>query len=309
MKEFMQIFEGIEISEEQEKALGVFFENYKEKLHKEFMEEAAKNTTKESEEKVDLSKYVLIEDAEKAFDLFEKDAEKAFELFESHAERAFELFEEDSEKAFNLHEEDIRNQYTENMAKAIQEIYSDVEARVKKDFMESKEYKTFEQIKSLVIPTLESDNHELIAKIKQLSEEKEIEAEKTKKLAKDRTIAVLLKDIPAEYSETVKKFIEKGTDEDDVVAKFNAIIEILETKITNESKNTIDEKATFVRKTVKKETETPVTEEANIKTEKQDAEHVFEYESVEISKGEGKQEVNAFTESEREMLTLAGIPV
>mgnify|MGYP001439652239 CR=1 FL=1 len=320
MDELIKLFEGIELSEEQVAGLGKYLESYKTKVIKEHQEANKDNG------QVDMTKYVLIEDAEKAFDLFEADcdaafakyeeeADAAFALFEKHAERAFELFEEDADKAFSKFEEETRETYTENMAKAIQELYGDIEERVKKDFMESKEYKTLKALKELALPLFEAEDHDLVQKVKQLSEEKELALKENKELAKDKTIATLLKDIPAEYAETVRVFISKGIDEDDVIERFNAIIEMMETKISNE------ESLTFVRKTKPaekkgvveskkeeaKKNDKPITEEAKIEEEKQNAEHSFEYESVEVKK-EINKTVNAFTEEERKMLESVGIP-
>lgn len=255
--EILEALKGIELTEDQVKALDKFFEDWKTK------------TTAAIEQKytegVDLEKYILKTDAEKAFALFESDCEAAFDLFENDAEKAFALFEEDAEEAFKLGIDDVQKTYTENMAVALQEIYDEVSERVKKDFMESKEYKTIQQLKNLVLPLLEDSDHDLVAKIKSLSEETAQKDEEIKTLAKQNAITTLLKDIPEEYVETVEEFISAGKDEDEVIERFNTIVEMLETKIAVGTKGEDGEKR-FARKT---KPTTPVTEEATATKEEQ----------------------------------------
>jgi len=76
MKDLEKILGNIEITEEQIKALDIFFEDYKTKI-----ENNVKKSITNEDKDVDLSKYVLKKDAEKSFDLFYEDAEKAFDLF------------------------------------------------------------------------------------------------------------------------------------------------------------------------------------------------------------------------------------
>lgn len=256
--EILEALKGIELTEDQVKALDKFFEDWKTK------------TTAAIEQKytegIDLEKYILKADAEKAFALFESDCEAAFDLFENDAEKAFALFEEDAEEAFKLGIDDVQKTYTENMAVALQEIYDEVSDRVKKDFMESKEYKTIQQLKNLVLPLLEDSDHDLVAKIKSLSEETAQKDEEIKTLAKQNAITTLLKDIPAEYVETVESFIAAGKDEDEVIERFNTIVEMLETKMAVGTKGEDGEKR-FARKTKPAEETKPVTEEVGTKEE------------------------------------------
>jgi len=258
--EILEALKGIELTEDQVKALDKFFEDWKTTtvaaIEKKYMEG------------VDTEKYILKADAEKAFALFESDCEAAFDLFENDAEKAFGLFEEDAEEAFKLGIDDVQKTYTENMAVALQEIYDEVSDRVKKDFMESKEYKTIQQLKNLVLPLLEDTDHDLVAKIKSLSEETEKKDEEIKLLAKQNAITTLLKDIPADYVETVEEFISAGKDEDEVIERFNTIVEMLETKLAVGTKSEDGEKR-FARKTKPAEETKPVTEEAGATKEEQ----------------------------------------
>lgn len=251
--EILEALKGIELTEDQVKALDKFFEDWKTTtvaaIEKKYMEG------------VDTEKYILKADAEKAFALFESDCEAAFDLFEADAEKAFALFEEDAEEAFKLGIDDVQKTYTENMAVALQEIYDEVSDRVKKDFMESKEYKTIQQLKNLVLPLLEDTDHDLVAKIKSLSEETKKKDEEIKSLAKQNAISTLLKDIPEEYVSVVEEFITPGKDEDEVIERFNTIVEALETKLAIGTKETGEKR--FARKN--KPTETVVTEEVATK--------------------------------------------
>lgn len=302
----MDLFSDIELSEEQITALDDFFKQHREKIVKEVMEEH--KLSSENTNVIDEEKYVSREDAEKAFELFENDCREAFDLFEKDAERAFELFEEDAEKAFELANEDLKKEYTENMAKALQEVYSDIEERVKKDFMESKEYKTISKIKDLILPLLEESDHDLVEKIKSISEEKEKVEKENKELSREKTINILMKDIPAEYSETIEAFISKGKSEDEIIERFNAIIEMMETGQKVET----TERPKFAKRS--KEETTPVTEEKKEdKKEEQkpiteeNVEHTFEYETLKKEIETKENSLSAFTEDERNMLTRIGL--
>jgi len=264
--DLLKILDGIEVNDEQIAALDKFFEDYKIKIKAE--------VEKQYSEGVDTEKYVLREDAEKAFALFEADCEKAFDMFEADAEKAFAMFEEDAEAAFNLGVEDVQKTYTENMTVALQEVYDEVAERVKKDFLESREYKTIQSLKDLIIPLLEDSDNDLVAKIKALNEEKEQVEVENKKLAKTNMITTLLKDIPKEFVATVEEFISGGKDEDEVIERFNTIVETLETKLQIETR---DEEKRFARKIKPAQEPTkPVTEDTKPEEKKaEDGKPVF----------------------------------
>lgn len=253
--EILEVLKDIELTDQQTTALDKFFEEFKTKI--------TNDVAKQYSEGIDTEKYVLREDAEKAFALFESDCEKAFDLFEDDADKAFGLFEEDAEAAFNLGVEDVQKIYTENMTVALQEVYDEVSERVKKDFLESKEYRTIQKLKDLIIPLLEDTDNDLVEKIKAISDEKEQILEENKKLSKTTMITTLLKDIPSEYVETVEEFISLGKDEDEVIERFNSIVEMMEKQFTSK-KEEIDEMR-FARKT--KPTQKPITEDTKPKEE------------------------------------------
>jgi hypothetical protein len=286
--EILKALEGVELNEEQTKALDAFFKEYSGKLKKQYSE----GTTK-----VDPKLYIKKADAEKAFALFEADCEKAFNMFEKDAEKAFGLFENDAEKAFNLFQEDKEKEYTDRLANVINEVYSDLEDRTKREFMESKEYKTLKAIKEMVLPLLEGTDNELVEKLKSISEEKEKVESENMKLHLEKVVSTLIKDIPAEYSETVSKFIAEGSTEEEIISRFNTILEMIEIK---ESKSgEVSEKSKFARK------QKPINEEAVKKEEKNKP--TFTSKTQEESKKTFKKKegsINAFTESEEKLLSL-----
>lgn len=264
--DILKALENVDLNDEQIAALDKFFEEFKTKI--------TNDIAKKYEEGVDTEKYILREQAEQAFAMFEADCERAFDLFEDDAEQAFAMFEEDAEKAFELGVDDVQKTYTENMAMALQEVYDEVSERVKKDFLESKEYKTIQKLKDLIIPLLEETDNDLVAKIKSLSEETEKKDEEIQKLAKANAITTLLKDIPEEYVATVEEFISAGKTEDEVIERFNTIVEMLETKLSVSKKQ--EEEKRFARKQKTEEPTKPVTEETKKEEVKPTTEEVVE---------------------------------
>lgn len=299
--DFLKILENIELTDEQTAALDKFFGEFSEKIAKDAV---AKYLEENGNEHVDLEKYILREEAEKAFELFESDCEKAFDMFEQDADRAFELFEEDAETAFNLGMEDLQKEYTENMAQALSETYSEIEERVKKDFLESKEFSTIQKLKDLIIPLLENSDNDLVKKIQALNEEKEKVLEDNKKLSKEKAISTLLKDIPQEYAETVRSFIETGRDENDVIERFNHIVEIIETKLSLSKKEDDGDKR-FVRKAKPTETtepKKPITEENTGTETKPETKPSVGYETIIRKMEKEENSIKAFNENEEAIM-------
>lgn len=313
--------DGIELNEEQIANLEAFFTEYKEELRNEFIEEM--KSLKEEDEKdeddkevdIDKEKYILKEDAKKAFNLFEKDSKKAFTLFEEDAEKAFDLFEEDAEKAFDLALKDTQDEYTENMAQALQEVYEEIEERVKTDFTESKEFKTIQNLKDLIIPLLEDSDSDLVERIKKINEEKEEVEAKNMELTKENTISTLVQDVPKEYGEAIKTFIEKGKDENEVIERFNAISDIIEAKLNLETDDEEieddddeeiedkDKKDKKKRKKTKKSKEEPIEEDVK----GNDVDYVFEYETLKEKQEQDESKLTAFTEAEEAALKTIGL--
>jgi thiol-disulfide isomerase/thioredoxin len=293
--DILKVFESIELTEEQTKALDKFFEDYSKKLKSKIQKEYSESM--KGKEQVDIKAYVKKADAEKAFALFEADCRKAFGLFEADAEKAFNLYTEDKEKEFS-----------DKMSVALNELYVDIEKRVQNDFMESKEYKTLKSIKDMVLPLLEGDNNELLTKMKAISEEKQKIEEENKQLQLEKTIHSLVKDIPKEYVEAVTKFIAEGKTEDDVVNRFCSVIEMLEIKEKQNAavSTAAKEKSQFIRKNK------PITEEvkAEPKAKEEKPKRAFSYKTKdEESQDKPKQtgDIKAFTESEEKLLGLINL--
>ena len=214
-----EVLNSIELTDEQTQALDKFFEEYSNNLKAKYSSEV----DKEAIEKIAKDK------ARKALQAFAEDAEKAFELFEKDAEKAFDLFAEDADKAFTLFQEEKVNEYTEITAKAIQDIYEEIEAKVKDDFVYSEEYQAFKKAKEAMIPVIISeDQKEMLDKLKEIKEKEAMLEEAEKDLSRSAAINTLLKDFPEKYYETVKKFISESKDEEEVYSRFNTIVEMID---------------------------------------------------------------------------------
>jgi len=235
-----EILSKVNLDEEQIKALDTFFKEWTEEI------KTAERKKAVTEAKIPEG-YVKTKDAEKAFDLFKEDAEKAFDLFKEDAEKAFNLFNEDAEKAFDLaktewHEEfnqileDKQTQYTESFARAMQDVYEEIESRVRNDFQTSEEYRAFQVVKKAVLPViLTEDQKEMLDKINDMERKEAMLAENEKELNKQNAISTLLADFPSEYVETVKKFVSKAVNEEEVYSRFNEIVELIDKGAVNKN--------------------------------------------------------------------------
>lgn len=284
LKDLEKVLGNIDLSDEQIKALDVFFEDYKNKI-----EENIKKTVI-NEEKIDKSKYVLKADAEKAFDKFYEEAEGAFELFKK-----------DCEKAFDLATNDLQKEYTENMTKALHELYVDIEERVKQDFFESVEFKTLEKIKEVINPILLNEEQKnILDEYKKLEEEKRAIDEEKQEIKREKIITTLMKEFPVEYAEQVKTFISGAKSNNEIYERFNVIVEMLEN-----NPNSIKNK-TFKRKTVESivEEETVNNKKQFVKKEK--ITPIFESESVTADKVKPKktEKFDGFDEREKTLLEV-----
>jgi hypothetical protein len=270
-----EILESLNISDEQEKALDEFFAQYTEEVKKSVSE----NVINESGEEM-----IPKSQAEQMVKDFENKAEKAFELFEEDSKKAFDLFKKDAEKAFKLYEEDLKEEYSENMIKGLQELYGDVEERVKKDFLESKDASILEGIKKMIMPLVAVDDQQaLLEEIDRLKKEKEEVLMESEELTKTNIIESLVNDFPKEYAEEMKQYLSKADSTDNVYERFSFICEMIdngsfkpkniineETKKENKTKNTITEekikepkKENKTKTKTNKKTKKLLTEELN----------------------------------------------
>jgi hypothetical protein len=264
-----EILSQINLNEEQIQALDTFFKEWTEEIKTSVINEGAIPEG-----------YIKKEDGEKAFNLYTQDAEKAFELFKEDSEKAFELAKQDWQEEFNGILEAKQNQYTEAMAKAMQDIYEEIEVRVKNDFMVSEEYKAFQKVKDAIVPVVISESQkEILDKIKTVEEKEAVLEANERELSKNVAINTLLQDFPQEYVETVKKFISKASTEAEVYERFNTIVEMVDKGLINKNgkATTVNEdvepatKATFRRKVQQSQQAAK-----EVKANKQTAQPVFE---------------------------------
>lgn len=224
-----EILSKVNLDEEQIKALDTFFKEWTEEI------KTAERKKAVTEAKIPEG-YVKTEDAEKAFNLFKKDAEKAFDLFNEDAEKAFDLAKTEWHEEFNQILEDKQTQYTESFARAMQDVYEEIESRVRNDFQISEEYRAFQVVKKAVLPViLTEDQKEMLDKINDMERKEAMLAENEKELNKQNAISTLLADFPSEYVETVKKFVSKAVNEEEVYSRFNEIVELIDKGAVNKN--------------------------------------------------------------------------
>jgi len=214
-----EILNNINLDETQIAALDTFFKEWTEDI----------KTATKAELVAEGADMISRADAQKAFELYEADAEKAFALYEGDTEKAFEFAKRDWQKEFDAILEEKENKYTESLTMAIQDIYEEVENKVKEDFKHSPEYQALQRVKDIMIPmVISEDQKEILAKLEQVVEKEKVLEESQKALSKDQVIATLLQDFPREYAETVKNFISKAKDEEEVYERFNTIVEMID---------------------------------------------------------------------------------
>jgi DNA-binding ferritin-like protein (Dps family) len=234
------LLESAKLTEEQVQAFDAFLESYAKSIEEKFSKKKAFN---ESNEEM-IPKSIV----EKMFNEVKRDAELAFNLYKEDAKIAFNEMKRNSEKAFELYAEDLQNESTDNMIHGLQELFTDVEDRVKRNFNESKEASILNQIKTLMTPLIASEsNKELLEEIDRLKSMQQIILEENEVITKERTINTLIKDFPEEYYETVKEFISGAKDEDEIYERFGTICEMIENGVIA-GKKVINEEVKEVKK-------------------------------------------------------------
>ncbi len=288
-----EILKDIELTDEQVKALDEFFENFTNEIRESAADELRETIKEEVMEEVDVN----IDDAEAAFNLFKSDCEKAFDSFEEDCEVAFEMFESDAEKAFDLGMNDAKKLYTENMTRALQDVYDDIEERVKADIVESQEFKAIEQIKNAVAPLILTEDQKAIKdELEELKAEKQIIEEEKEELNREKIIETLMKDFPEQYEETVRKFIDRAKNEDEIYERFKTVVEMIDADSVN-IKTSDDIDIDDIDDINEEDEEEVIAEEGIFDVEKKDKE-------TKESKREGGA-INPFTEEDLELLGLA----
>lgn len=271
-----KILDDVEINEEQIKALDTFFKEWHEEI-----ESKVKATYVESSKDL----------------ISKKDGQKAFDIFYKEAEAAFNLAKKDYQEAFNLGIGDVKNQYTETMSKAMQDIYTDLELRVSEDFKKSPEYAAFESVKNAIAPVvMTEDQTAALKKLDEIKVREETILEDQKELGKQKAINTLLEDFPVEYKETVKKFIGKAITEEEVYERFNAMAEMIDhggIKINEKKKSPkpvakVEKKKGIKTKTILESKKV----EKKVKTNKGKGKPIFESKTVEpkpVKEKKGKE--------------------
>ena len=270
LKRVKEILETAKLEESHIKALDEFFTQYTEEVRKAEKKKLGINSNEEM-----IPKKV----AEATFNKLKEDSEKAFNLFKEDSKQAFKLFKGDSEKAFELYAEDLQNEYTENMIKGLQDLYSDVEERVKKDFMESKDYTILEGVKRMVMPLIAADDQKvLLEEIERLKEEKNKILSINEDISKENIISSLVSGFPKEYSEDIKSYLNSSKTNDEIYERFSFICEMVDkgaykpstkkTEILNEEKKVVKKKVEPKKVEPKKEDKQKkiITEELNKRT-------------------------------------------
>lgn len=215
------ILSDIEINEEQKLALDSFFEELYESLTEKARQEIENEvgTLNESE-------------ANEAFELFEEDAQKAFELFNEDAERAFELFAEDAERAFELFAEDITREHSENMTRALEDLYEDLYERAKAEVLASPQFESLNKIKDILAPYIidESNAESLLKENKKLKEALRFIHEEKEELERDQIIESLIAELPTKEKNVIRNYIEEAKTIEDIYERYNLALQLLEAK-------------------------------------------------------------------------------
>lgn len=308
--DILKALEGIDLNEEQEKSIVDFMTSFAEDVR-------AKIQTAHTSE----------------IDSIQAENKKAFELFEEKTRKAFNLFYEDSKNAFDKAKEELIVEHTENMAKALEDLFEDVEVRAKQDILESAEFKALNEIKKVVAPMIaEGDKKSLLEEIETLKAEKTKMVQEQEELERKKVIETLLEDFPAVHAKTVRVFVEKAETVDEVYDRFNAIVEMLQNELDDsvEEINSANQKRKYVKKTPGETTDNTVVTPAKramadnqssvaevaktVKTEKsaivedednKPASPVFESSSVAktiANKTKKQKAMELFSEEEKQML-------
>ena len=300
-----ELLEGANLSDEQIKALDTFFATYTEEVRDKVKEELSGKAFNESGEEM-IPKSV----AEEAFKKFQDDAKTAFNLFKEDSEKAFDLFKEDAHKAFQLYSEDLQEEYSENMIKGLQELYQDVEERVKRDFMESKDASILEQIKKLLVPLVASEEQQaLLEEIEKLRSEKNEILEETKDLTRENIINTLVQDFPQEYVEDVKEYLEAAKNDDDIYERFSFICEMIDKGAFKPSKKEAfteeETKAKQKKKTTQKKDKKAKVKPKKMIAEELDKQPTASVKSKSVEKKVKEEESNKyFTEEDDALISM-----
>lgn len=303
LDEIKALLEDAKLTEAQVKAFDAYMENFALELKKKYSK-----AFNESESGEMIPKKI----AEKAFNQLRQDSKVAFELIQEDYKKSFDALKADYKKSFELYAEDKANEYSEHMINALQELYGDVEERVKKNFFESNDAKVLNDVKKIMTPLIASkENQTLLEEVERLKSINNALLEDNESINRDRTINALVKDFPEEYSETVKEFIDGAKSEDEILERFTVICEMIEKgvinkKVVNEEKKpvvvkpVVEEVKTPVKKTAIIKNKTAITEELN----KGIVQSVKSKSTDKVKKVVNEEDDNLFTKDEQDLLDL-----
>ena len=219
MEKILKVLEGIELNEDQIKAFDEFFT--------EFTENVKNETSEVYQEELDKLEGKVSELTEGKYS-------------PENVEKAFELYKEDISKENSEVITDLKEEMATQLAESVQSVYEDIEARVKQDVSQSKEMQIIENIKSAIAPLMVKDES-LVEEVNSLQEELQTLKGQKAELTREKTIATLLEDIPAEFNTYVRNFISEGKTEDEIYERFETLLPIIEMKIKNIDEDIVDE--------------------------------------------------------------------
>ncbi len=312
-----EILNSIELTDEQVKALDLFFEEYSQQISAKAVQAYIESNGDVDNSEVEKLKK-QIELHKSAFELFEKDVDKAFEIFEEHVDKAFAKFEEDVDKAFELYEEDVQKEFTRRLVESLDSLYGTLREKAEADFMESSEYATFKKIKELIMPYMENINQELMAKLIDLESSIASEKQKNQELSRKTMIDEFVAGIPEKHAAKAKAFLEEATTEDEILQRYDLFLEFLEDVVDDETAAASTEKTKneIINEVKSRRARPERLEKRRIFLESLDedddlnsGEAIFESKTEEVIDIKKKEDprLSGFSPARREILAAAGL--
>lgn len=234
LEKLAEVFSEVELSEDQEKALDSFFEEFYSETSKQYeeqyeekiqtleaqLEEAGNHTVNDNEE------MVSIEQAEAAAALMMEDAERAANLMVEDAEAEFM---EKGQLILETARDDMAQEFGEKMAVMLEEVHSELYDKARANFLESSEYKAFENAKNAMAPLMvNEESSALLDELRELKAQKAHLEEENFEAQKKETIEDLIQEFSKKEQKFIRSFVENAKDEDEIYSLFNKSLESLE---------------------------------------------------------------------------------
>ena len=218
MNTLKEILEGIEISDEQGKALGDFIDEIANKRCA-----AVQTQLEEFEAK-----------ARKAFALLESDHEKEMKRIDRIHRRAFADLESDAEAAFKMGVTEAKKEFAENMVTALQEMYAESYEKARADLLASPEFAIVEELRKKMTVTTASPEHKAtLEELDRLKSEKAHMEEERVRLERENIINALCEGVPDEFKDTVRDFVSKAPTNNEMYGYFETVSKIILAKGTS----------------------------------------------------------------------------